>query len=129
MTTHDPHTAAHDVATENHEEQERPKKSSNASHARCRTAIQRKTIDNIKGGHLITNVPEVLVELWRSRRGRSRTWRCHWTGERIIVEDKELEIHVVAAPVESMHGHVEEDGTRAWTTNKGWTADKDRTTD
>ena len=48
MTIHDPHTAAHDVATESHEEQETPKKSSNASHARCTTAIRRKTRDNIR---------------------------------------------------------------------------------
>ena len=129
MTTHDPHTVAHDLATENHKEHERPKKSSNASHARCTTAIRRKTIDNIKSGHLITNVPEVLVKLWRSRRGKSRTWRCHRTGERIVAQAKKLEIHAVAALVESVHGYVEEDGTRAWTTNKGWTADKDRTTD
>ena len=70
MLPHDPHTAAHDLATENHEEHERPKKSTKASHARCTTTKRRKTIDNIKSGHLITNVSEVLVELWRSRRGR-----------------------------------------------------------
>ena len=73
MTTHDLHNATHDVATESHEEKERPKKSSNASHARCTTKIRRETIDNIKSGHLKTNVPEVLVELWRSRRGKPRT--------------------------------------------------------
>ena len=72
MTIHDPHNAAHDVAIERHEEKERPKKTSNASHARCTTAIRRETITNKKSGHLKTNLPEVeaLVELWRRRRGR-----------------------------------------------------------
>ena len=71
----------------------------------------------------------MLVELWRSRRERSRTWRYHWTRELIVAEAKALETHTVVAPVESVHRHIEEDETRAWTTNKGWTTDKDRTTD
>ena len=74
------------------------------------------------------NVLEVLVELWRRSRGRPRTWRCHRIGELIIVEVKALETHVVAlAPVEPVHGHVEEDETRAWTTDKGWTTDWEET--
>ena len=89
-----------------------------------------KTINNIKSGHLLINVPEVLVELWRRSRGGPRTWRCHRIGELIAAEDKALETHAVAlAPVEPVHGHVEEDETRAQTTDKGWTTDKGRTTD
>ena len=80
--------------------------------------MRRKMINNIKSGHLITNVLEVLVELRRSSRGRPRTWRCHRIGELIAAEVKALETHAVAsALVESVHGHVEEE-TRAWTTNK-----------
>ena len=42
MTTHDPHNAAHDVVTKRHVEKERPKKTLNASHARCTTVIRRR---------------------------------------------------------------------------------------
>ena len=115
MTTHNPHNAAHDVATERHEEKERPKKTLNASHARCTMAIRRETITNKKSGHLKTNLPEVeaLVELWRRRRGRpevlAELWRRHRGRQRTW--------------------SIEADGTRDWSTDKSWTANKDRTSD
>ena len=70
-------------------------------------------------------VLEVLVELWKSRRGSSRTWRRHWTGALIAAETETLEAHAIVAPVELVHGRVEEDGTKDLTTYKDWTADKD----
>ena len=90
--------------------------------------MRERTVDNIKRGHLLNNVPEVLVELWRRRRGRPRTWRCHRIGELISTEVKAIETHAVAlAPLEPVHGHEEEDETRAWTTDKGWTMDREET--
>ena len=114
-TTHDLHNVAHDVVTERYVEKERPKKTLNASHARCTTTIRREKITNKKKGHLETNLPEVevlveprrwhrdrpkvLTELVRRRRGRQKTWS------------------------------VEADGTKYFLTDKCWTANKYKTSD
>ena len=121
----DQHAATHDLAPKNYEEQERPRITLSAYHARCRTVIWRKTIDNIKRDHLTSYVPEVLVVLWERRRGSSRTWKRHWTSALIAAETETLEAHAVIAPVELVHGRVEEDGTKDWTTDKGKMADKE----
>ena len=67
--THDPHDVAHNLVTVNHEKHERPKKPTKASHERCTAVVRKRTVDNIKRGHSLKNVPEVLVELSRRSRG------------------------------------------------------------
>ena len=43
----------------------------------------------------------------------------------IAAETETLEAHAITAPVELVHGRVEEDGTKDWTTDKGRTVDKE----
>ena len=61
--------------------------------------------------------------LGERRRGSSWTWRHHWTSARIVAETETLEAHAVIAPMELVHGRVEEEGTKDWTTHKDRTAD------
>ena len=78
MKTHDPHDAIHDLFIMNHEKHKSPNKSIESSHeARCRAAarkVRKKTEDNIRRNQPLDIVPEVLVELRRSR-VPSRAWR------------------------------------------------------
>ena len=81
--------------------------------------MQKRTVDNIKRGHSLKNVSEVLVELRRRRRGRPRAWRYHRIGELISAKVKTIETHAVAVtPLEPVHGHAKEDETKGWMTDK-----------
>ena len=122
MKTHDPHDAIHDLVTVNHKKYKSPKKPTKASHeAQCTATVKKvrkKTVDNIKRSHSLKNVPEVLLELRRSK-GLLRAWRWHRTVELILVRIKMIEIQAAAlAPSELVHSYLDKDDTKGWATDR-----------